>query len=178
MYGHYHATWAHTDHTHHTDQGYICPDHQVEIDNLFEVCTLRNRLHYYRSVELSTQPRKWLAHPAVYETKELLLANGWVGQSGLAPLEPQSRFGDETLKFQVVCPQNGTALLKGLGFRLSMLTLVEPHSHMWGRSTLIISGLSPKRDWGPKRFNSAILIVLNPFINREPVFGIIHLIYK
>ena len=29
-------------------------------------------------------------------------------------LEPQSRFGDRPLKFQVVCPQNGTAVLKGL----------------------------------------------------------------
>ena len=32
----------------------------------------------------------------------------------LTLLEPQSRFGDNTLKFQVVCPQNGTAVLKGL----------------------------------------------------------------
>ena len=29
-------------------------------------------------------------------------------------LEPQSRFGDKPLKFQVVCPENGTAILKGL----------------------------------------------------------------
>ena len=28
--------------------------------------------------------------------------------------EPQSRFGDKPLKYQVVCPQNGTAVLKGL----------------------------------------------------------------
>ena len=27
-------------------------------------------------------------------------------------LEPQSRFGDEPFKSQVVCPQNGTAVLK------------------------------------------------------------------
>ena len=32
----------------------------------------------------------------------------------LTPLEPQSRFGDKPVKFQVVCPQNGTAVLKGL----------------------------------------------------------------
>ena len=30
------------------------------------------------------------------------------------PLEPQSRFGDKPLKFQVVCPPNGTSVLKGL----------------------------------------------------------------
>ena len=32
----------------------------------------------------------------------------------LTLLEPQSRFGDKPLKFQVPCPQNGTAVLKGL----------------------------------------------------------------
>ena len=32
----------------------------------------------------------------------------------LTLLEPQSRFGDKPLKFQVVCPQNETAVLKGL----------------------------------------------------------------
>ena len=32
----------------------------------------------------------------------------------LTLLEPQSRFGDKPFKFQVVCPQNGTAVLKGL----------------------------------------------------------------
>ena len=32
----------------------------------------------------------------------------------LTLLEPQSRFGDKPLQFQVVCPQNGTAVLKGL----------------------------------------------------------------
>ena len=32
-------------------------------------------------------------------------------------LEPQSRFGDKTLNFQVVCPHNGTPVLKGLSTR-------------------------------------------------------------
>ena len=32
----------------------------------------------------------------------------------LTLLEPQSRFGDKPIKFQVVCPQNGTAVLEGL----------------------------------------------------------------
>ena len=32
----------------------------------------------------------------------------------LTLLEPQSHFGDKALKLQVVCPQNGTAVLKGL----------------------------------------------------------------
>ena len=29
------------------------------------------------------------------------------------PLEPQSRCGDKPLEFQVICPQNGAAVLKG-----------------------------------------------------------------
>ena len=32
----------------------------------------------------------------------------------LTPLEPQSRFGDKIVKFQVICPQNATAVLRGL----------------------------------------------------------------
>ena len=35
----------------------------------------------------------------------------------LTLLEPQSRFGDKRLEFQVVCPKNGTAVLEGLNFR-------------------------------------------------------------
>ena len=34
--------------------------------------------------------------------------------SPLTLLEPQSHFGDNQFKFQVVCPQIGTAVLKGL----------------------------------------------------------------
>ena len=34
-------------------------------------------------------------------------------------LETQSRLGDKPLKFQVVCPQNGTAVLKGFGRLIS-----------------------------------------------------------
>ena len=37
----------------------------------------------------------------------------WVGVGALTLLEPQSRFGDKPIKFKVVCPQNGTAVLKG-----------------------------------------------------------------
>ena len=48
----------------------------------------------------------------------------------------QSRFGDKSLKFKVVCPQNGTAVLKGLSnhlriFGIKFLTPIvarlEPH---------------------------------------------------
>ena len=46
--------------------------------------------------------------PRVYNPETLLVC--WV----LTLLEPQSRFGDKPLKFQVVCPQNRTGVLKGL----------------------------------------------------------------
>ena len=36
-----------------------------------------------------------------------------LGQS-LTLLEPQYRFGDTPVKFQVLCPQNGTAVLNGI----------------------------------------------------------------
>ena len=35
-------------------------------------------------------------------------------ERALTRLELQSRFGDTPLKFQVICPQNETAVLKGL----------------------------------------------------------------
>ena len=35
-------------------------------------------------------------------------------QNVLTLLEPQSRFGDKPVKLEVICPQNGTAVLKGL----------------------------------------------------------------
>ena len=60
-------------------------------------------------------------------TSDLRICGGWrIGtdagcvlvstgrKDGLTLLEPQSRFGDKPLKSQVVCPQNGTAVLKGL----------------------------------------------------------------
>ena len=37
-------------------------------------------------------------------------------EESLTLLEPRSRFVDKPLKFQVVCPQNGTAVVKGLSF--------------------------------------------------------------
>ena len=38
---------------------------------------------------------------------------------GLTPSEPQSRFGDKPVKFKVICPRNGTAVLKGSIFAAS-----------------------------------------------------------
>ena len=39
----------------------------------------------------------------------------------LTLLEPQSRYGDNRLKLQVVCPPNGTAVLKGLKAILNIM---------------------------------------------------------
>ena len=45
----------------------------------------------------------------------------------LTLLGPQSRLGDKAVKFQVVCPQNGTRVLKGL-------TLLEPQPRFGDKS--------------------------------------------
>ena len=45
-------------------------------------------------------------------------------------LEPQSRFGDKPVKSQIVCPQNGTALLKGLIVIDSMIDFA-PQEVFW-----------------------------------------------
>ena len=43
----------------------------------------------------------------------------------LTPLVLQSRFGDKPLKFQVVCPRNGNAVLNGLILLLQTVMSVE-----------------------------------------------------
>ena len=53
--------------------------------------------------------------------------------SSLTLLEPQSRFGDKPLKLQVVCPQNGTAVLKGLS--------EEPAVRIKKNTHVFVSGL-------------------------------------
>ena len=72
-------------------------------------------------------------------------------------LEPQSRFGGKPLKLQAVCPQTGTAVLKGLtaategsphGARVNPLSTAVPFR---GETSHIPNSLSPKRDCGPKR---------------------------
>ena len=50
--------------------------------------------------------------------------------SHLTPLKPQSRFGDKPLKFQVVCPQNGTAVLKELMIYVDTLFLTYLHKYL------------------------------------------------
>ena len=45
----------------------------------------------------------------------LLSATAGTEHPYLTVLEPRSRFEDNPLYFQVVCPQNGTAVLKALG---------------------------------------------------------------
>ena len=52
-------------------------------------------------------------------------------------LELQSGLGDKPLKLQVVCPQDGTAVLNGLPKRI------------WGQTTQTPGSLSPKRGCGP-----------------------------
>ena len=94
-------------------------------------------------------------------------------------LQLQSHFEDNPLKFQVVCPQIGTAVLNELTtaryptlFRLSPFCYSFPYSSirylsgyipssalnpfrtavpLWGQTSQFSSTLSPKRDCGSKR---------------------------
>ena len=51
----------------------------------------------------------------------------------LTPLETQSDCGDTPLKFQVICPQNGTTVLKGLngGYRMPVFCPPSHRNSMW-----------------------------------------------
>ena len=44
-------------------------------------------------------------------------------------LEPQSRFGDKPVIFQAVCPQNGTAVLKGIHTTSGRMYFEEEKTH-------------------------------------------------
>ena len=80
----------------------------------------------------------------------------------LTLLEPQSRFGDKPVKFQVVCPQNRTAVLEpwwvlsynsvmtdgGRPGRISFLQLCKPNSrsNCEARPCLAVAGISSYRE--------------------------------
>ena len=66
----------------------------------------RSRPTYVSLVRVGLQPR--------LEGTNYIRTRYLVQQMYRTLLEPQSRFGDKALKFQVVCPQNGTEVLKGL----------------------------------------------------------------
>ena len=77
--------------------------------------------HYYRCA--------WLRATAVYEPKTSSSLktipnnpNPTLNQPWLTLLEPQSRCGDKPVKFQVLHPQNGTAVLKALRVQHAAVT--------------------------------------------------------
>ena len=68
--------------------------------------------HYYRR-EGVTGDRCYISYLANTRPHALLSYLVYlVRMIYLTPPEPQSRFGDKPFKSQVVCPQNGTAVLK------------------------------------------------------------------
>ena len=78
----------------------------------------------------------------------------------LALLALQSRFGGKLLETRVGCPQNRTAVLKGVKLdvafwgqntRVSSLNPLRAAVRLWGQPTHVSSCLSPKRDCSPKR---------------------------
>ena len=50
----------------------------------------------------------------------------------LTLLEPQSRFGDKPFYLEVVCPQNGPAVLKGLTYTVAVPPLFSRPTAEWG----------------------------------------------
>ena len=59
----------------------------------------------------------------------------------------------KTFKSQVICPHNRTAVLKRVHTHWS-INPFRTAVPFWEKSTWNLSGLSPKRDCGPKRVNS------------------------
>ena len=87
-------------------------------ENTFQisfVCILPNRFNRVINREPKRIPYGYVC--VGVRTISRLFATKRQVQQLLTLLEPQSRFGDNSLKFQVVCPQNGTAVLKGLTAR-------------------------------------------------------------
>ena len=82
--------------------------------------TLRSwRYHRPRRTRLSSARVRRVLPPIGTETKPMVdfpVPYEMVMISGPAKsvLEPQFCFGDKPVKFQVICPQNGAAVLKGL----------------------------------------------------------------
>ena len=71
----------------------------------------------------------------------------------LTLLEPQSRFVDKPVKFQIVCPQNGTAVLKGLKpLASNPLSTAVPFG---GQTSQLLNNVSLKRDFSLKRDEEA-----------------------
>ena len=72
--------------------------------------------------------------------KKLNYGNRYVRSRHLTLSGPQSRFGDKVLEIWAVCPQNGTAVLKGLipGYRrLNLFFSICIDSHPINRTTSV-----------------------------------------
>ena len=81
---------------------YVLPEVQMCFIQLS--CVLLFLFYFYRGISSTLELFEFVLRPrtALYCGDEL------------TPLEPQSRFGDKLLEIRVECPQNGTAVLKGL----------------------------------------------------------------
>ena len=79
----------------------------------------RIKILYQRSLTtLSAHPRRRRMRSLVPRTWYIVF-DRCNGPRSLTLLEPQSRFGDKSLGVRLVCPQIGTAVLKGLRLRSS-----------------------------------------------------------
>ena len=93
--------------------------------------------------------------------------------------EPQFRFGDKPPKFQVVYPQNGTAVLKGLYSSVYEHIIYVFHVQMQRgeqagrgeryRAERLIFTLSTRRGWGSSWFMSVFYSLNNRFLSIEHI---------
>ena len=61
---------------------------------------------------------------------------------------------------------------------LPVLTSLEPHSHIWGQNALIISSLSPKRDWGPKIIKKNKILIIDLFSFLLSFYLAVHIFWR
>ena len=82
-------------------------------------------------------------------TQSLQFKSRGARMAALTLLEPRFRFGDKPLKFQLVCPQNGTAVLKGLRFFI-LLYRNSKHSLYPDSRECTLTPLEPQSRLGTK----------------------------
>ena len=112
---------------------------------------LWQRYFYLRESPLSTLFQRSVSnHSCGYLIRFTLLVVPWhvflhTGPQSRAPADRSSPRWD-TLLSPLVVDQRILPLLYS--------AFLAPQSRMWGQNTLILSSLSPKRDWGPKKVKS------------------------
>ena len=104
-----------------------------------------------------------MQHLLIVEVHHCLFESPRLGSSeSLTLLELQSHFGNKPPESQVVCPQNGTAVLKGL---INPFRIPVP---FWGHASQIPSSLFPNC---PQNGTAVLEGLINPLRTPVPFWG-------